>query len=102
MTSHALTENVLDRIQRASAVLSLPTIIRAHSFSVAKEMDLDLFAATFRIEVSSRNGLRRPKIRARGGAAAPAIDPRDQVHGDRDAITSIETFPEAARLHPEI
>jgi hypothetical protein len=50
-------------------VVALPTIITAHSFSVVKEMYLGTLAATFRIQASSRQGLRQAKIRASDGAS---------------------------------
>ncbi len=72
----------------------LPTIVMAHGFSAVKEMYLDQFAEAFAEAGLASVVFDNRNFGASDGTPRQEIDPWQQIHGYRDAITFAETLPQ--------
>jgi uncharacterized protein len=80
--------------QAAGAV---PTVVMAHGFSAVKEMYLDRYAEVFAAGGLGALVFDNRNFGASDGERRQHIDPWQQVHDYRDAITFAETRPEVDR-----
>ena len=74
-----------------------PTVVMAHGFSAVKEMYLDRFAEAFAEVGLAALVFDNRNFGASDGTPRSEIDPWDQVHDYRDAITYACTRPEVDR-----
>jgi fermentation-respiration switch protein FrsA (DUF1100 family) len=75
----------------------VPTIVMAHGFSAVKEMYLDRFAEVFAAGGLAALVFDNRNFGASDGDPRQHIDPWQQVHDYRDAITFAETLPDVDR-----
>lgn len=72
----------------------VPTIVMAHGFSAVKEMYLDRFAEAFAAAGFASIVFDNRNFGASDGTPRQEVDPWQQVHDYRDAITYAETLEE--------
>jgi uncharacterized protein len=76
---------------------AVPTVVMAHGFSAVKEMYLDRYAEVFAAGGLGALVFDNRNFGASDGERRQHIDPWQQVHDYRDAITFAETRPEVDR-----